>query len=184
MKPLILSAFAGLLFGCASTDTNTVTRPSGSTITTVEDQPQTATAGEGSLMPGAYDARNLPTGQFTGRERTNDQIGQRPTLPREADARELARSEEGLADGARGAGTLGQSGIVPEHAVTSETLMETSAPIGAPAYVVVAPPGSGQEERVVEEGVGSPATAVKGAGSSTNAPAGENPPTNSVSKPE
>src|SRR5688500_12927084 len=138
MKPLILSAFAGLLFGCASTDTNTVTRPSGSTITTVEDQPQTATAGEGSLMPGAYDARNLPTGQFTGRERTNDQIGQRPTLPREADARDLARSEEGLATGA---GTLGQSGISPNRPVSAESIIESSAP-----------PASQAGQRAVPEG--------------------------------
>lgn len=99
MKTFFVSAIAaGLLVGCATTDSESVSSASGSHGTLVDDQPQTAIAGEGSLMPGAYSTREMPTGQFTGRERTNDQVGQRPTLPREADARELARSEEGMSN--------------------------------------------------------------------------------------
>lgn len=147
MKPFILSALAtGLLVGCASTDTTTVTRRSGS----VADQPQTAITGEGSLMPGAYDTSRLPTGQFTGRERTNDQIGQRPTLPGEADARDFARSEESL--GTSGTGALGQSGIVPNSPITAETLLENA-----------------------DEGIGSAPGISTGSSSSTN-----NAPANSV----
>jgi hypothetical protein len=170
MKPFILSALAtGLLVGCASTDTTTVTHRSGSTVTSIDDQPQTAVAGEGSLMPGAYDTRSVPTGQFTGRERTNDQIGQRPTLPREADAGDLARSEDSL--GVSGSGTLGQSGVVPNRAVTSETLMETDETVPPPAHVAVAPPASVTErERTPAEGVGAAPGISSGAASITNAP--------------
>jgi len=64
----------------------------------------------------------METGQFTGQERTNNQIGQRPTLPPEADPRELERGEK--KETGTGAGTLGQSGIVPGQPVTAETLME------------------------------------------------------------
>ena len=174
MKPLLLSTFAGLLVGCASTDTTTVTGPSGSTVTTVEDQPQTATAGEGSLMPGAYGTRNLPTGQFTGRERTHDQIGQRPTLPREADARDLARSEESL--GVSGTGTLGQSGVVPNRPVTTETLMESAEPVLPPASRT-------EQERVAAEGIGSAPGISTDAGSLTNTPA-TGSLTNSPARPE
>ena len=174
MKSLLLSTFAGLLVGCASTDTTTVTGPSGSTVTTVEDQPQTATAGEGSLMPGAYGTRNLPTGQFTGRERTNDQIGQRPTLPREADARDLARSEESL--GVSGTGTLGQSGVVPNRPVTTETLMESAEP-------VLPPTSRTEQERVAAEGIGSAPGISTDAGSLTNTPA-TGSLTNSPARPE
>ena len=180
MKTFVISAVAaGFLVGCASTDNDLASSATGPTF--VDDQPQTAVAGEGSLMPGAYDSRRMQTGQFTGRERTNDQVGQRPTLPREADARELARSEEGLADGA---GTLGQSGIVPDRGVSAETLMETSeVPIEAPAHVAVKPPGS-VTEQIQAEGVGAPAGSVTGAGASTNAPAGSNPTSDSVPRPE
>jgi hypothetical protein len=166
MKPFIFSALAtGFLAGCASTDSTTVTRRSGSSVTSVDDQPQTAIVGEGSLMPGAYDTRSVPTGQFTGRERTNDQIGQRPTLPREADARDLARSEESL--GVSGTGTLGQSGIVPDQPVTSETLMETAEPVPPPAHAAVVPPGS-DRERIAAESIGSAPGVSSGAASTTN----------------
>jgi hypothetical protein len=94
MKALIILSLGGLLLaGCATNETARVSR-SDSRLDGLDDQPQTSVAGEGSLMPGAYESRTMETGQFTGRERTNDQIGQRPTLPREADARELERSEE------------------------------------------------------------------------------------------
>lgn len=168
MKAFIVSAVAGgLLVGCASTDTTTVTRSSDRTVTTLDEQPQTAIAGEGSLMPGAYDTRSVPTGQFTGRERTNDQIGQRPTLPREADARDLARSEESL--GVSGTGTLGQSGIAPERAVTSETLMENAEPVPPPAHAAVTAPGS-ERERITAESIGSAPSISSGAASVTNTP--------------
>jgi hypothetical protein len=151
MKMLIISSLAAaLLVGCATTETGTVSRNDGTKVYGLDDQPQTAIAGEGSLMPGAYGSRPLPTGQFTGRERTNDQVGQRPTIPREADARELARSEEGLATGA---GTLGQSGVIPGETVSTETIMETSA---APL--------------AEHQGVGAPAVNSEGSGASTNAP--------------
>lgn len=168
MKAFVFSALAtGLLVGCASTDTTTVTGSSGSAVTTVDEQPQTAIVGEGSLMPGAYDTRSVPTGQFTGRERTNDQIGQRPILPREADARDLARSEESL--GASGTGTLGQSGIAPNRVVTSGTLMESADPVPPPAHAAVTPPGSDTErERITAEGIGSAPGASSGAASLTN----------------
>jgi hypothetical protein len=95
MKSFILSALAaGLMVGCASTDSTTGNRASGTSVTSTDEQPQTAAAGEGSLMPGAYGSRPLPNGQFTGRERTNDQIGQRPTLPREADVPKVPERPE------------------------------------------------------------------------------------------
>jgi hypothetical protein len=160
MKPFILSALAiGLCVGCASPDTTTVTRRSGSTTASIDDQPQTAVAGEGSLMPGAYDTRSVPTGQFTGRERTNDQIGQRPTLPREADARDLARSEDSL--GVSGSGTLGQSGVIPNRAVTSETLMESGEAVPPPASVT-------ERERTTTESIGSAPSLSTGSASLTN----------------
>ena len=182
MKTFVISAVtAGFLMGCASTDNDLVSGSTGPTV--VDDQPQTAIAGEGSLMPGAYSTRQMPTGQFTGRERTNDQIGQRPTLPREADPRELARSEEGLADGA---GTLGQSGIMPDRKVSAETLMETSGvPIEAPAHVAVTPPGAGTEvDQIAAEAVGSSAGAATGSATSTNTPAKGVVSTNSLPQPE
>src|SRR5687768_1748084 len=139
MKTWIISSLASaMLLGCATNDTGTASRNDPGGSNGVDDQPQTAASGEGSLMPGAFGSRSLPTGQFTGRERTNDQIGQRPTLPREADARELARNEEGLATGA---GTLGQSGISPNRPVSAESIIESSAP-----------PASQDGQRAVPEG--------------------------------
>jgi hypothetical protein len=77
-----------LLAGCTSENHRVETR-NGVTHYGLDNQPNQVLAGEGALMPGSLDSRELPTGQFTGRERTLDQIGQYPTLPREADAREL-----------------------------------------------------------------------------------------------
>lgn len=173
MKTFVISAVAaGCLLGCASTD-NDLVSSTGRTV--VGDQPQTAVAGDGSLMSGAYDSRRMQTGQFTGHERTNDQVGQRPTLPREADARDLARSEDGLADGA---GALGRRETVPDRGVSTETLMETSEePIEAPAHVAVTPPRSATEQKqVADEATGSPPGAATGTEAST--------PTNSISRPE
>ena len=122
------------------TEPDSVTQtPDGTRVYGLDDQPQTVVTGQGSLMPGAYGSRHMQTGQFTGRERTNDQIGQRPTLPREADPRELARDGET----ATGAGSLGQIGIVPGQPVTGESLIRSEElPITAPAHTVVVPPGS------------------------------------------
>ena len=166
MKTLIISSLAGaLLVGCATTETGTVSREDGATVYGLDEQPQTAIAGEGSLMPGAYGSRPLPTGQFTGRERTNDQVGQRPILPREADARGLARSEEGLATGA---GTLGQSGIVPNEPVSTETLMETSAPPITQTTQTDESAARTRQRQLPAQGIGSPPPIERGA-SSTNA---------------
>jgi hypothetical protein len=108
-------------------ETGTVSKgPDGTRQYGLSEQPQAATV-DGSLMPGAYGSRLLATGQFTGRERTSDQIGQHPVLPREADARELARSN-GTVMGLR---TLGQSGIVPENSIFSGALVGPEA-VGAP----------------------------------------------------
>lgn len=160
-----------MIAGCASTEVTT-SNPTEhqSPVETINDQPQTSVAGGGTLMPGAYGSRRLQTGQFTGRERTNDQVGQRPTLPREADARELARSEDTGGELGTGAGTLGQSGIVPDRTVSTETLMETTAvPATVPAHVAVTPPGEEIGQEVETEAIGAPPGGISGEGSVTNA---------------
>ena len=123
MKGLIvISLVSAVVAGCTTTESDRVTRaPDGTSVYGLDDQPQSVVSGQGSLMPGAYGSRHMQTGQFTGRERTNDQVGQRPILPREADPRELARDGET----ATGAGTLGQTGIVPGQPVTSESLIQS-----------------------------------------------------------
>jgi hypothetical protein len=168
MKALVILSLGGaLLAGCATTETGDVTRTSdGTPVYGLNDQPQTAVAGEGTLMPGAYGSRHMQSGQFTGRERTNDQIGQRPTLPREADARQLAR-DGGVGTGA---GALGQSGIVPGLPVTSETLLETEeAPPATPGHAVVVPPGS-ETPIEQEESVGNSPPAEASAATSDEVP--------------
>jgi hypothetical protein len=175
---LQLTAWTGaacLFAGCASTDNSTASSSAATVGEVVSDQPQTSVAGEGSLMPGAYGSRRLQTGQFTGRERTSDQVGQNPVLPREADPRELSRSDESLGTGA---GSLGQSGIVPDHHISTQTLMETTATDpGAPAHLAVTPPGSQTNNLPIEpiEGVGSAPAPESGTAASTNSP-GLNPP--------
>jgi hypothetical protein len=159
---LTISLAASLLSGCASNDV--VNANSDRAPRIISDQPQTAIAGEGSLMPGAFGSRSLQTGQFTGRERTNDQVGQRPTLPTEADPRALARSGETLADGA---GTLGQSFIRPEDPVSPDTLMEENVPPAVPAHAAVTPPTS-SIAGVNVDSVGAPFPSETGKASSTN----------------
>jgi hypothetical protein len=120
---LILSVGGCLLAGCVSNENGRVSRTAdGTRAYGLNDQPQTSIAGEGSLMPGAYENRQMETRQFTGRERTNDEIGQRPALPPEADRRELARGSEN--ETGKGAGALGQSGVVPGEPVSRDTLIE------------------------------------------------------------
>lgn len=158
---------AAIFAGCATSETGRVTRTEeGLPAYGLDDQPQTAIAGDGSLMPGAYGSRQLPTGQFTGRERTNDMIGQRPVPPREADPRALAHDDH--AETGKGAGTLGQSGVVPGEPVTAENLLETEEiPSDAPTHAVVIPPGS---ETPVErqESVGNPPPNETGTEAGTN----------------
>lgn len=159
---LIFPLGAALLAGCATTETGSVTRaPDGTVVYGLREQPQTAIAGAGTLMRGAYGSRSLPTGQFTGSERTSDQISQRPVLPGEADARELARGGEI----GTGAGALGQVGIVPGRPVTSGTILQTEdVPPATPGHAAVVPPGS---EIPIErqESVGNPPPAEVGQGS-------------------
>jgi hypothetical protein len=112
MKKILIGAAAGLLLaGCATGENGKVTTTrNGTPVYGLNDQPETSVSGEGSLMHGVYDARQMPTGQFTGQERTQDFIGQQqPTLPREANPGEMNHSPAP----AIGAGTLGQSGIKP-----------------------------------------------------------------------
>lgn len=171
MKAFLSSLAAALLAaGCASTDEYS-TASSPRVGETISDQPQSSVAGEGSLMTGAYDTRRMQTGQFTGRERTNDQVGQRPTLPGGADPRELARSEDST--GTTGAGTLGQSGILPDEPVSPETLMETTTGnVAAPAHVAVTPPGTDAAQERTEAGAIGAAPGIESERvSSTNAPA-------------
>lgn len=79
---------AAVLAGCATENHQVETR-NGVTHYGLNDQPQKTVTGEGGLMRGEVETSGIPTGQFTGRERTLDQIGQYPTPPREADPREL-----------------------------------------------------------------------------------------------
>jgi len=132
MKRLLISALTGLfLAGCASTENGTVQNSSsGTPLYGLDDQPQSSTSGEGSLMPGAYDPRHLSTGQFTGQERTSDVIGQNPTLPREADARQMDRSA-GRSLGT-GTGSLGQAGVEPVRN-TPGSIDSTLNPGGSPS---------------------------------------------------
>ena len=109
-KALILSAAGLILVGCATGENGRVTtKADGTRVYGLDDQPQSSAAGDGPLMHGVYDSRSVPSGQFTGHERTQDVIGRRPTLPREADAREMDHSAAPIL----GAGSLGQSGIQP-----------------------------------------------------------------------
>jgi hypothetical protein len=130
-----------LLAGCAATDNDTFSSSRDATrVLPVDDQPQTAVAGEGSLMPGAYEPRQLPTGQFTGQERTPAVIGQNPVVPRETDVRQMDRS--GPIDAAgRGAGTLGQAGIAPANTPGTVSPSATDIYRSSEPNAIGAPPG-------------------------------------------
>jgi hypothetical protein len=92
LRSVALAGAVTCLLGCATTETGSVHfNPDGTTTYGFDEQPQTALTGEGTLMPGAYDTGRMPTGQFTGRERTVTQIGQHPVPPREADPRDFSR---------------------------------------------------------------------------------------------
>jgi hypothetical protein len=119
----LLIPAAVILGGCASTESGHVSRTAdGTRVYGLNEQPETSVTGAGALMPGAYSSHNLATGQFTGQERTHAVIGQKPVTPREADARALARNAPPALGS--GAGTLGQTGIVPSGEITSSTLVD------------------------------------------------------------
>ncbi|MGN6386096.1 MAG: hypothetical protein ACTHMT_07635 [Verrucomicrobiota bacterium] len=81
---LAFSATALLLAGCAAPEPGTVYyRKDGVKVYGLDEQPQSAITGQGSLMVGANQTHTMPTGQFTGKERTKDKIGQTPITPRE-----------------------------------------------------------------------------------------------------
>src|SRR3954466_8428558 len=97
---LTLSASAVLLAGCASSENGRVSyHKDGTKVYGLDDQPQSAIAGEGTLMPGAYDSRDMPTGQFPAKETTQDFVGQNPVTPREADPREFSREPRQVGSG-------------------------------------------------------------------------------------
>jgi hypothetical protein len=144
MKALVtLSAL--LLAGCASTENGRVSYDNdGTKVYGLDDRPQSSVAGEGTLMPGAYDSHTMPTGQFTGKERTQDFVGTYPVPPREADPREMSREPRQVGTGIVppiGAGSLGQSGITPGLSVSSSTLMTgpASSSTANPATLSTAP---------------------------------------------
>jgi hypothetical protein len=138
--------------GCASShDTSFLKSENGTFPYPPADRPQTGVAGEGSLMPGAYNSRDVPTGQFTGKERTEDAIGQPPALPRDSDARQVEHSA-GPTVGA-GAGTLGQAGIVPEPGVVSSVdISQSPRPTVAPSASDIQRSGEAED---LPRGVGS-----------------------------
>lgn len=127
MKKILIGTAAGLLLaGCATSENGRVsTSANGTPLYGLDDQPETSVSGNGPLMPGVYDVRQMPAGQFTGQERTQDFVGQSQTLPRQADAREL----DHRAAPAIGAGTLGQSGIQPGNNSIRGSDLVNSGPI-------------------------------------------------------
>jgi len=135
----IISAF---LAGCASTQTGRVESASdGTRVYGLTTQPQTALVGSEPLMPGADSSHTMVTGQFTGQERSHDVIGQQP-IPPNSDARELARtSKPPIAVTGIGAGSLGQTGIIPDRNITSGTLIGSNLnpPTANPPTVATAP---------------------------------------------
>lgn len=86
----LAAAFIGalLLAGCA-TENHRVENINGAPHYGLDDQPQKSVTAEGALMRGVQETSHVPTGQFTGRERTPGQVGQYPTPPAEADPRAL-----------------------------------------------------------------------------------------------
>ena len=138
---LVLPALA-ILAGCASTETGSVYKArDGTTVYGLDEQPEATVTGSGALMPGAYASHNMMTGQFTGQERTQDLVGQRPETPREADSRVLQRSPAPAMG--TGAGTLGQSGIVPNGNITGSALVDLP-----PDLATVAARNNGEVESV------------------------------------
>jgi len=131
----ISAAVSTLLAGCASTQTGRVTTASdGTRVYGLSPQPESALVGEQPLMPGSTSGHRVEAGQFTGQERTNDQVGE-GAIPPASDAREWARtSKPPTGATGKGAGTLGQSGIFPDQNITSGTL------IGSDVYPPTANP--------------------------------------------
>jgi hypothetical protein len=89
MKRLAAGCCGALLMAGCATENHRVENVHGVPHYGLDDQPQKSVTAEGGLMRGLQETSHIPTGQFTGRERTLDQIGQYPTPPAEADPREL-----------------------------------------------------------------------------------------------
>lgn len=135
MKNILCFAALGMvLTGCATREGGKVyTSSDGTPVYDFRSQPQTSVAGEGTLMPGMYDVRQMPTGQMTGQERSSDIAGPRPILPPRADATETDHSAAPVI----GAGSLGQSGIRPDqNTVTGGALVDHPAGVGSAPGVV------------------------------------------------
>ena len=135
MKKILFLAAAGLFFaGCATREGGRVyTSSDGTPVYDFNPLPQTSVAGEGTLMPGMYDARQAATGQFTAQERSSEMAGPKPILPPLADAQELDHSAAPVI----GAGSLGQSGINPnQNVVTGGSLIDRPAGVGSAPGVV------------------------------------------------
>lgn len=88
-----LGALAALMAGCASPEPGAVYyRNDGVKVYGLDEQPQSAIADQGSLMVGANETHLMQTGQFTGKERTKDKVGETPITPRETNPLEYDHS--------------------------------------------------------------------------------------------
>ena len=133
MKKVIFLAASGLILAGCATHERVHTSSDGTPVYDFNPMPQTSVAGDGTLMPGIYDANQTPNGQFTGQERTSEMAGPRPILPPQADGRERDPNAAPVI----GAGTLGQSGIQPNlNAVTEGSLVDHPAGVGSAPGVV------------------------------------------------
>lgn len=113
-------------------------------------QPHANVAGAGTTMRGAYDPRTIPTGNFTGKETTPDQVGQFPTPPRQSEEGARVHDEpeaeppqvgSGIVPprAGAGAGTLGETGLQPGEPVTAETIMAAPPDPGSAAPTLSSP---------------------------------------------
>jgi hypothetical protein len=141
---LMFSTSALLLAGCASSEKGHVYyNQDGTKVYGLDQQPQSAVVGEGTLMPGAYASHDMQTGQFTGKERSQDFVGANPVTPREADPRDFSRASQPTTAivPPAGAGTLGQTGVQPRTSLSTSTLMSgPSNPSLAPSAGATANP--------------------------------------------
>jgi hypothetical protein len=158
---------AGVLAGCATNPGPVTYKADGTPVYTLDERPWSTASGEGALMPGAFENGEIRSGQFTGQERTHARIGQFPVIPPDADAREVARDPAPpptlgaavISTRGAGAGTLGQSGIVPGQPVSSSTIMTSPAHPGLTSSTV-APTSDTANNR--DTAAGAPAPAESG----------------------
>jgi hypothetical protein len=123
-----VAAAAVLLAGCASPESGRVSyNENGTKVYALNDQPQSAVVGQGTLMPHAYESHLAPTGQFTGQDHLS--VGPQPVTPGEADPRDQSRAPQTETDvivpaiTPGGAGSLGQIGVQPANRVSNSTSM-------------------------------------------------------------